>query len=449
MVRVLNRCSGMAASLRGMMSLGKTIISIVFPLIILAGCQFIDLGSDLEEMEGLSSIQGSILQDEPGDDPIAVALFSEEMSRDQVIDAKLIESQEFQFTVPPGNYFIFAFEDINGDFDYQPGEPAGHFGDPSAIAIGADTEQIAIEVTLYREFKLADAGGDKPKTAKENDEHLPKLWRGRANIGEIKELDDPRFDEGLGKVGMWQPLRFSIEAGPGLFMLEAYDPNKVPIVFVHGIGGSPRIWRDVIDGLDRQRFQPWVLSYASGLPLDANADYLFEALTQLQITHGFEAFYLVAHSMGGLVSQAFINRDHAWISRHLELFVTLGTPWGGHDAAKLGVDYAPAVVPAWRDMVPRSDLLTGLRDRSLPEDLPYHLLFAYNGNSLVSSEPNDGTVTIASQLDHVAQKRASKVYGFDTDHSGIVSDETAIELLNELFDQTDRRTSQELITAQN
>ena len=429
---------------------GKVFVGLAFMSAALAGCQFIDLGNDLEDMARLSVIQGTIQQEVPSDHPIAVALFSEEMSRDQVINAKLIESQEFQFTVRPGNYFIFAFEDINGDFDYQPGEPAGHFGDPSAIAIGADTEQIAIEITLYREFKLADAGGDKPKTAKENDEHPPKLWRGRANIGEIKELDDPRFDEDLGKLGMWEPLRFSVEVGPGLFMLEPYDPDKTPVVFVHGIGGSPRIWRDVIDQLDRTRFQPWVLSYASGLPLDVNADYLHEALNQLRITRQFDKLYLVAHSMGGLVSQAFINRDHASTSRYLKLFVTLATPWGGHSAAQLGIDYAPAVVPAWRDMAPGSALLKGLHDHPLPYDLPHHLLFAYDGGSgFPGAEPNDGTVTLASQLDHAAQWRAETVRGFDADHSGIVSDQMAIDWLNELFDQVHQRLVVTQNTAQN
>ncbi len=432
-----------------MASVSKTIAYVTFLVATLAACQFIDLGNDLEEMEVFSSIEGRILQDVPSDHPIAVALFSEEMSSDHLINAKLIESQDFRFGVPPGTYFIFAFEDINGDFDYQPGEPAGYYGDPSAIVIDADAEEAVIEVTLHRDFKLADTDEDNVTAAEQDDEALPKLWRGRSNIGEVKALDDPRFDEGLGKHGMWQPLRFSMEVGPGLFMLEPYDPGKTPIVLVHGIGGSPRIWRHVIKNLDRTRFQPWVLSYASGLPLDANADYLYEALTQLQITHGFDDLYLVAHSMGGLVSQAFINRNPTLISRYLKLFVTLGTPWGGHSAAKLGVDYSPAVVPAWRDIAPGSALLTGLHDQPLSKDLRYHLLFSYNGSSLTNSEPNDGTVTIASQLDHAAQKRAHKVYGFDTDHSGIVSNSTAIELLNELFDQAHQHSAPTLNTAQN
>ncbi len=94
-----------------------------------------------------------------------------------------------------------------------------------------------------------------------------------------------------------------MEVGPGLFLLEPYDPNKIPVLFVHGINGTPLDWRTIIESLDRRRFQPWILAYASGLPLEANAKYMIEAVTQLRFKYGFESLFLVAHSMGGLVSQ--------------------------------------------------------------------------------------------------------------------------------------------------
>ncbi len=404
------------------------------PSAALAGCQFIDLDGDLQEMNRFSTISGEVVQVAPNDNPIAVALFSDALKRERLINAKLIEEKEFSFGAPPGNYFIFAFEDKNGDFQYQPSEPAGYYGDPSPVVLEAGAGRSDIRIALRRNLVLPERAESDAAPAEPVDERFPLLWAGRKNIGAITDLEDRRFDAGPADMGMWQPLRFSLELGPGLFMLEPYDPERIPVLFVHGVGGSPRGWKTIIESLDRDRFQPWLLYYASGLPLEANAKYMFEAVTQLRVQHGFESLYLVAHSMGGLLSQAFIDRHRAGRAGYLKLFVTFSTPWGGHNAAQAGVDYAPAVVPVWRDMAPTSAFLAALRGSTLPESLPYHLAFSYRGGGFPSSIANDGAVTVASQLDLAAQARAKRIYGFDTSHAGILSDGTAIGLLNELLE---------------
>ncbi|MGH1480616.1 MAG: esterase/lipase family protein [Geminicoccales bacterium] len=426
-----------------MKSVGKIFFRSVLFSTTVAGCHFIDLGNDLEEMNNFFAINGTIVQENPGDNPVAVALFSDALESEQLLDTKLIESSTFRFDVTPGDYFIFAFEDLNRDSHYQSDEPAGFYGNPSAITIEADSGETAIDVALREDLEFPDINQDSSMFSGLDDKAFPKLWRGRTNIGEVATLDDQKFDPTIGKMGMWEPLRFSKEIGPGIFLLEPYDPQKIPVLFVPGIGGSPRVWRKIIDSLDRQHFQPWVFSYASGLPLEASADYLFEALTQLWIERDFDNLYLVAHSMGGLVAQAFINRDHTSISRYLSLFVTLATPWDGHSAAQIGLNLAPAIIPVWRDIVPGSPSLGKLNNKPLPDDLPYHLLFAHGGgDGFPGSAPNDGTVTIASQLNDAAKKRAQGVYGFDTNHMGIVSDDSAIQLLNDLLEQAHQRTAQ-------
>lgn len=399
----------------------------------LAGCQFIDLGRDLEEMNKFSTISGEVVQVTPNDNPIAVALFSDALQRERLINVKLIDGKEFAFGAPPGDYFLFAFEDKSGDFQYQPSEPAGYYGDPSPVVLTPGADRKDIRIVLRRNLVLPDPEESESAQAESDDERFPLLWAGRKNIGAIANLEDRRFEAKFAQMGKWQPLRFSLELGPGLFMLEPYDPERIPVLFVHGIGGTPRAWTAIIENLDRQRFQPWFLFYASGLPLEANAKYMFEAVTQLRVKHGFESLYLVAHSMGGLLSQAFIERYRAGRSAYLKLLVTLSTPWGGHSAAQIGVDYAPAVVPVWRDMVPASEFLTALKRSRLPEHVPHHLLFSYRGGRFPSSVANDGAVTVSSQLDLAAQARARRIYGFDTSHIGILSDETVIRLLNDIL----------------
>lgn len=49
--------------------------------------------------------------------------------------------------------------------------------------------------------------------------------------------------------------------------------------------------------------------------------------------------------------------------------------------------------------------------------------------------PRENPMAFASQLDLAAQARAARVYGFDTDHMGILSDKAAIGLLNRILEE--------------
>lgn len=403
---------------------------------VLSACQLVELSEDLETIDELGFIEGTVAQDVPGDGPFAIALFSGAMRGENLVNAKLSETRDFRFAALAGTYYIFAFEDRNKDFQYQADEPAGFHGLPTPIELAGGEEfgDVRIELRLNPPLPESDNEGSARRNAEGEDQ--PLLWAGRRNIGAMAALKDSRFDQDVADLGMWEPLRFSLDIGPGLFFLEPYDSAKTPVLFVHGIRGTPRAFGPIIDSLDQRRFQPWILAYASGLPLDANAEYLRDALTQLSFLHNFERLYLVAHSMGGLVSRAFIHRYLKGRARYLGLFVTLSTPWGGHDAAQLAVDYAPVVAPVWRDMAPDSAFLEGLRNGQLPEDLPHHLLFSFRGGGLPSTTANDGVVTLASQLDPFAQSRANRIYGFDTSHTEILSDEAVIRLLNEILSET-------------
>lgn len=410
-------------------------LSVVLLCLVLNACQFVRLDKDLEELEKYAVISGVIRQDSPNDNAMVVALFSEQVRLSNLVDAKLIDSRAFRFTTTPGAYLLVAFEDTNRDFKYQAGEPAGYHGDPTPILLDGDESQVEAEIVVSAGTSLVDPATRARAERESGSDAVPRLWVGRKNVAAIVALEDRRFDREVAKMGLWEPLRFSLEVGPGLYLLEPYDERKIPIVFVHGMNGTPRDWAALIDGLDRTRFQPWFLSYASGLPLEAHAKYLFDALTQLHLLFDFDGIYLVAHSMGGLVSQAFLERYRESRADYLKLFVTLSTPWGGHEAAQRGVDDAPVVVPAWRDMAPGSALLARLRLATLPAGLHHYLLFSYGGGSLFRREANDGAVTLASQLQPAAQARAHRITGFNADHVGILSDGSAAQLLNDLFDE--------------
>lgn len=97
--------------------------------------------------------------------------------------------------------------------------------------------------------------------------------------------------------------------GTGLYMLEPYDPDRIPVIFVHGLVSTPQMWADTINEMEadpelRGRFQYWVFHYPTGNPVSYSALRLREELTRVQRAHPMpRGFVMIGHSMGGLVAR--------------------------------------------------------------------------------------------------------------------------------------------------
>jgi pimeloyl-ACP methyl ester carboxylesterase len=207
----------------------------------------------------------------------------------------------------------------------------------------------------------------------------------------------------------------------GLFFLQEYQPGKVPVLFVHGVMGGPTDFEKVITSLDRKLFQPWVAYYPSGLRLDMISDYLVEAVTRLQNRYNVTEFYVIAHSMGGLVTRSFVKKyvEHdSKNSKKLRLVMTVNSPMGGMPAAAAGVKYSPIVVPSWRDVEPDSGFLEGIHTWNWPRGIPYHLVISY-----ANGESGDGVVSLQSQAPLKLQSESTRMYVFNNDHVGTLNDE--------------------------
>ena len=109
----------------------------------LAGCQFVDLASDNKERKKLSAIRGRIVQEKPTDNPIVVTLCSKQH---ELINAKVIDTKEFLFYAPEGTYFVFAYEDTNGDFLYRSDDLVGCHSDQTPIVLRAGAERTGIRI---------------------------------------------------------------------------------------------------------------------------------------------------------------------------------------------------------------------------------------------------------------------------------------------------------------
>ncbi len=403
-------------------------------LLALSGCMFRQLKENLQDLGQYGVLRGTVSVDHATDAAIIVLVYGGEGASTQVIDSfVLAQPGAFFFIIPAGTYRLAAFEDRDRTFAYDPAhDPVARHADgrPLTVAPGQIIEHLDLMVTAQGE--PLGFGYTVPEGGRRGAHELPAV-----NVGVVTTLDDPRFSHDNARLGLWQPVDFLFDVGAGLYFLEPYDPKKTPVLFIHGAMGTPDDWRTIIAHLDRSRFQPWLLYYPTALHLTLDGQAIDRWMQRLYSTYRFSRLLVVAHSMGGLVGRSFINsalqNPSGGVAESLHLFITLSTPWQGQSDAALGAEHAPVAAPSWFDIAPGSPFLQWVQAQPLPKAIPHYLLFSYGGGGRFSGEPNDGVVTLASQLDPRAQAESVKVYGFDDSHTDILADPSVSALLNEIL----------------
>lgn len=138
-------------------------------------------------------------------------------------------------------------------------------------------------------------------------------------------LENPRAPgRRLATLGLLNPIR--VEDDRGFYMLEPYDPDRIPVVMVHGLWSSPLTWMDMFNDLRsfpeiRENYQFWFYLYPTGQPFWISAAQMRRDLREMRTVldpndHSFKLHQtvLVGHSMGGLVSrlQTIDSEDQFW-----------------------------------------------------------------------------------------------------------------------------------------
>src|SRR6266478_10002525 len=112
----------------------------------------------------------------------------------------------------------------------------------------------------------------------------------------------------------------------GIYLIHPYDPNKIPILFIHGLLGSPLSWQNLTNELCSdpkilEHYQPWFFLYPTGQPVLESAEQLREDLQATQRLFDAKGTALashhdvvIAHSMGGLLAHTLVSdsSDALW-----------------------------------------------------------------------------------------------------------------------------------------
>jgi pimeloyl-ACP methyl ester carboxylesterase len=112
----------------------------------------------------------------------------------------------------------------------------------------------------------------------------------------------------------------------GVYLMEPYDPDRIPVLLIHGLISVPMIWRDIVpemisDPEISRRYQFMVFTYPSSYPLVESAALLRDELAALRAKYdpdGNDALsrnmVVAGHSMGGMLTHTLVADigDNLW-----------------------------------------------------------------------------------------------------------------------------------------
>jgi pimeloyl-ACP methyl ester carboxylesterase len=188
--------------------------------------------------------------------------------------------------------------------------------DHPVTAAGGQNQNRSCVLELYDPLVATDIQVDGRRVPLETDLSTPLAYF----------LDQPALQESkaVATLGLLNP--FGAESLKGLYMLEPYDENKIPVLMVHGLWSSPLTWMEMFNDLRsfpgvRDHYQFWFYLYPTGEPfwisarqLREDMNHMRDTLDPARQTGALDQMVVVGHSMGGLVSRLQVtdSGDDFW-----------------------------------------------------------------------------------------------------------------------------------------
>ncbi len=414
---------------------GRLIAVLLLTLAVCSACMLRDAREQLELIDQVCILEGQVDQSDGDERGLVAVLVPGDAERGrppEPVDYTLPDGQgRFSFALAPGEYLLMAIRQAPVESESEPVPPARGEAPGRRLHCRAGERLNVGEL----DFISGDPLGTGAEISLDvNSSLAAEAFESAVSLGqltafaEVVALDDSRFDLELAGDSMWRPVDFLQAGRAGVYLAEPFDPERIPVLFIHGINGSPRVLEPLIDALDDQRFQAMYFYYPSGLRIGQTVWHLDRIMRVVEQRHQIDHYHVVAHSMGGLVARAWLLERSADPARGvIGSLITVSTPWDGYPSARQGVAYSPVVVPVWRDMASGSEFLDDLFDPAsaaarLP---PHHLLFSYRQSSRLAGHSGDGVAALSSMIPENVQQQAASLFGIDAGHVDILSSDSA------------------------
>ncbi len=390
----------------------------------MSGCSLLRLQEDESERKQGFLVVGLVETDKPNARVIAFAVNTKS---GRVEDFDVLEGAgSFVLSLARGKYRIFAFEDANRDSGFTKGECFTDAG--SSILLDGDSAlHMILRMNLTGKqlncpYDISDI------TFVDSEEaDFQKL-----QTGAVVSLNMHLFNRKYVRQGLWTPYRAFKRHGAKIYFLEKFDPAREPVLFIHGLGGSPRDLEYLIARLDRTRFQPWVYYYPSGQRLDKSAHALYLELFNLRPRLGDFSLTIVGYSLGGLVAKRFLDL-HAQRATHVDRFISIATPWGGHERAAEGVRTLTVPIPVWENLVPAGKTIREIVSTPFPESTRFYQICGSGQGRPAAGKRTDGFVPLTSLYEPHVMEQARKTYTVGESHTSIVRSKEVATLLNSII----------------
>ncbi len=407
----------------------RRLFSVLLLSSILLGCSnFKNLSHEMKAIDTITH-QYTLILEQPTSDSAVVIEQIKDINKSEVDGYDgIIDSDSIKLQLSNDVHYLLVFEDKNQDLTLQADEAF------SVINLRDHKDKSTIETTLsINEKALPKAFVDRPLSS------LLKIELDLVDIGTVVNLTDPPFEKDNAELGMWQPLTFLLENNAGLYFLSEYDPNKIPILFVHGINSTALDFAPLIEKVDKSKYQIWVFNYPSGLSLSLNSKGLNNLLHTVTTEYKIKQMHVVAHSMGGLIVANSMRQCRiGQLCHFINSITTISSPFGGVGSAKQGVEYSPVVMPAWVDLNPDGKFIADLFTDNDKIHTPHFLAFGYNSGDLFNTDSNDGVIDLSSQLSRQAQLHAEQIRGYDENHLSILDNDDLFDDLSDFWLKTEQ-----------